>query len=343
VEVQDPQSHGVATIPDGLSYDAQAGDRLAIIAAPANTVAMDVPLPFTVQARASDGVTPAGGVTVSYTVTEGQAALGCGQATCQVTTAVDGTATVMVQATNVSLAQVTASLTNGAKILAEFTGSAPPSISAITPNLYVAIGGSVTWQPQGLVLSNGVPAANEMVSWTSSSTRITPLSGSSMSGTNGIVTQQVQANSLADGDVIAVNACLPGSGPCAQFNVTAVHTETAILVPESGTNQTVMLPNELAPATVKVTDAVGHPMAGASVTFYETLVAWTPPCSQYGPCPNPPVLKQETVQGVSLADGTVSFTPLSISGQPSRLFVTAVTGTSSSLDFELQQYPAQAP
>ncbi|WP_446745583.1 IPT/TIG domain-containing protein [Silvibacterium acidisoli] len=343
VEVRDPQSWGVAMIPDGLSYDAQTGDALAIVTAPQNTVAMDVPLPFTVQARGSDGMTPAAGVTVSYTVTQGQAALGCGQATCEITTAGDGTATVMVQATTAVLAQVTASLTNGARILAEFTGGVPPSISAVTPNLYVAIGGAATWQPQGLVLSHGAPAANEMVSWTSASSRITTLSNTSTSGASGIVTQQVQVSSLAAGDVIPVNACLAESGSCAQFNVTAVHTETALLVPESGTNQEAVLPQGLAPVTIKVTDAVGHPMAGAPVTFYETLEGWTPACAQYGPCPTPPVLQQQTLQGMSVADGTVSFTPLSIPGQPSRLFVTAVTGSSSSLTFELQQYPEQGP
>jgi len=122
VQVHDPQTLGVAIIADGLSYDAQNGDELAIVTAPANTVALGVPLSFTVKAMNWNNQVPAAGVIVNYAVTYGSAALGCGQITCNVMTAGDGTATIPVSATSNSLAGVTASLSNGANIAAEFTG-----------------------------------------------------------------------------------------------------------------------------------------------------------------------------------------------------------------------------
>ncbi|HZD48691.1 MAG TPA: IPT/TIG domain-containing protein [Silvibacterium sp.] len=339
VEVQDPQTLGVAIIADGLSYDSQNGDELAIVTAPANTIAMGVPLPFTVRAMSWNNQSPAAGVTVSYSVAQGSAGLGCGESICSVTTAGDGTATMMVTATSAVLTRVTAALTNGANIAAEFTGGPAPAITAVTPNLYLAIGGTTQWNAQGLVLSNGQPVAGQPVKWIAMASGVSAPAAVSLSSANGIVTQQVNAGPLNSGDIVPVNACLMSGTSCAQFNVIAVHTQTAQLLAESGTSQTVAASASLAPVMLKVTDAVGHPMAGAVVTFYETLDVWTPPCHVHGACPPAPILEQQSVQAVSAADGTVMLSPLSIAGQASRLFVTAVTGQSATLKFELDKHP----
>ena len=161
VQVQDPQTLGIAVIEDGLSYQAENGDLLAVVTAPSGSVSMGVPLPFTVRALDETGQLPAAGVTVTFTVTEGAAALSCGAASCSAITAADGTATVFVSASSASLTQITASLTNGATTLAEFTGIAPPSIAAVTPSLYLAIGATVTWNAQALVLNNGSPMSGQ--------------------------------------------------------------------------------------------------------------------------------------------------------------------------------------
>ncbi len=339
VQVQDPQTLGVAIIADSLSYDAQNGDELAIVTAPANTVALGVPLPFTVKAMNWNNQFPAAGVTVNYAVTEGSAALGCGQTACSVTTAGDGTAMILVSATSNSLAQVTASLSNGANIATEFTGGVPPAISAITPNLFLAIGATAQWNPQGLVLNNGVPASGAVVTWTPSASGVSVPTTDSLSSSDGIVTQQIAAGPLNAGDVIPVNACLMNATTCAQFTVVAVHTQTAQLIPETGTGQTIAATDDFAPVTLEVTDAVGHAMAGAVVTFYETLDEWTPPCPAHGVCPPAPLLEQQTTQATSATDGTVTLAPLSIAGQPTRLFVTAVTGVSATLNLELDKHP----
>ncbi len=339
VEVQDPQTLGVTLIADGLSYDAQNGDALAIVKAPASAIPMGVPVPFTVRAMNWNNQSPAAGVTVSYSITEGSAALGCGQSVCSATTAGDGTATVMVSATSTGLTHVTAALTNGANISAEFTGQAAAAISAITPNLYLAIGETTQWSPQGLVLNNGQPLAGQTVTWIPLGTGVSAPSASSVSGANGIVTQQVTAGPLNAGDVIPVNACLAGGRSCAQFNVVAVHTQTAQLLSESGTSQIVAASASLSPVVLEVRDAVGHPMAGAVVTFYETLDAWTQHCPAHGACPVAPVLERTSLQASSAVDGTVVLTPLSIPGIASRLFITAVTGENAVLSFEIDKHP----
>jgi hypothetical protein len=339
VEVQDPQTLGLTIIADGLSYNAQNGDELAIVTAPTNSVAIGVPIPFTVKAMNWGNQAPAAGVSVSYTVTRGSAALGCGQTVCTAMTAGDGTATVTVSASSTALAQVTASLTNGASIAAEFSGQASPTITAITPNLYLAIGGTSPWNPQGLVLNNGVPVAGKTVNWDPMASGVNAQATASVSAADGVVTQKLMAGPLNEGDVVPVNACLAGGSACAQFNVVAVHKQTAQLVAESGTSQTVAATETFAPVVLEVTDAIGHPMAGAVVTFYQTLVAWTLSCSVHGACPPAPVLAQVSSQLVSGPDGMVTLAPLSITAEPSRLYVTAVVGESATLDFELDKHP----
>jgi len=339
VQVQDPQTLGVTIIADGLSYNAQNGDQLSIVTAPANTVSIGVPYPFTVRVMDWDDQAPAAGVTVTYSVAEGSVALGCGNSTCSVTTVGDGTATLMVSATSGSLARVVATLSNGATITSEFTGGIPPAISAITPNLYIAIGASVQWNPLALVQNNGSPASGAVVTWTPSTSGVSAPTSDSLSGSNGIVTQQLAAGPLNSGDVVPVNACLADGSACAQFDVVAVHTQTAQLVAQSGTSQTISVTQSLAPVVLEVTDAVGHPVAGAVVTFYETLNGWTPPCPAHGACPPAPLLRQQTVQATSGTDGTVILLPISMPGIPSRLVVTATSGQSAVISCELDIEP----
>ena len=49
-----------------------------------------------------------------------------------------------------------------------------------------------------------------------------------------------------------------------------------MLTAVSGAGQTISANEMPVPAVLRVTDAVGHPMAGGAVTFYETLKQWTP-------------------------------------------------------------------
>lgn len=339
VQVQDPQTLGIAVMADALSYGAQNSDTIAIVTAPSGSVAPGAPLPFTV--AVASGATPAYGATVTFTVTQGVATLACGQPSCSVVTANNGVATLEVAAESTSTAAVTATLTNGASVSTAFTAASAPTtaISALTPALYLAAGASAQWTPQGLVLINGAPAANAVVTWTPVTSGVTAPTTASLSGTNGIVTQQLAAGPLNPGAVVPVNACLTSSGGCAQFNVISVSPATAQLTAIAGIERIVPTSQAFAPVALEVTDPVGHPLAGAVLTFYETLDAWTPPCPAGSACPPAPVIQQQSVQLTSGSDGIIVLNPISSSSAPVRLYITAVTGNSALLNFELEQHP----
>ena len=339
VAIQDPQTLGVAVIADGLSYGAQNSDTIAIISAPSGSVTPGVPLAYTV--AVANGSTPAAGATVTYSVIQGSATLACGQPTCSVVTSANGSASLAVAASSTSSATVAATLSNGASVSTTFTpqSGASTSINPITPTLYLAAGATAQWTAAGLVLQNGSPAPNTAITWTPVTRGVTAPTSATLSGTNGIVTQQLSAGPIPAGITVPVNACFSSGTTCAQFNVVSVAPSTAQLTPIAGIAQNIPSTQPFAPIVLQVTDPLGNPLAGAIVTIYETLDAWTPACAAQAACPPAPLIQQQSQQLISAADGTVTFNPIAASGQPDRLFITAVTGSSAILNFGLTQYP----
>jgi hypothetical protein len=340
VTVTDPATFGSASILDGLSYDAFGSDQIGIMHGPSGVISQDVPTPFIVQVKAADNVTPAANVAVTYSVHQGAAKLGCGAATCSVTTNGAGMATMMLSATSSQATQVMAALTNGASVLAEFSGSTAPVIAAVTPALYVAIGAQVSWQPTAIVLNGGSAASGAGVTWTATTAGISVQGASSSTNAAGQTSTTITAGPLAAGTTATVNAC-QASAPasCATFTVNAVHTETASLTGISGAGQNLAASATPVPVVLEVTDAVGHPLAGATVNFYETLSAWQPSCPVTGVCPARQTLATQTVTVASDANGMVTLTPLTGGGQPTSLMVNATTGLQSSLIFSIVQHP----
>jgi hypothetical protein len=337
LEVEDPQTLGVAIIADGLAYEAQNGDALTILTAPSGTIPEAVPVDYTVRALGTD-MSAAAGVPVMFAVTGGSAELGCGSATCTVVTNADGVATLAVTPDSTTLAQVTASLATGAKILAEFTGAPPSTMYAMTPNLYVAIGGSTSWSPQAMVLANGQPLAGGQVLWQAASPGIT-VGSPSTTNNSGVAAGQVTVSPQIGTDAGTLQACLVSTTTCVTFNVVPVHLETAEIHPVSNTAQSVGASQVLAPVVLEATDAIGRPMAGATVSFHQTMFEWTPACVGSESCPSPPVLGEQTVDVVSASDGTVRFTPMANHGAPVRIVVQAAVGPNATYAFELEQAP----
>jgi hypothetical protein len=342
VTIADPITGGWTTIEagasGGLSYDAGSGDEIGIVTAPQNAVPIGVPIPFIVRTVGGDGTTPAAGLAVTYTVTEGSALLGCGQTACTTTTGGDGQAAITVTAQNSSPAAVTASLKNGARIVAQFAGATPPAIAAVSGSLYLGAGAIFNWSPQAIVLSRGVPYAGQTVTW-SASGAATVAASSTTSDTNGIAWTQVTAGPLIADASATVSACLEGGASCASFVIAGVNPETATLAADGGTEQSVGINDAVAPVGVRVVDAAGHAMAGGIVTFYETLRQWTPACAAMGPCPQGAVLAQQTVQAVSDTDGLVTLNPLTQGGVATRLTVLAVTGYAGTLNISIERHP----
>jgi len=346
VTVTDTVTAGWATIEGssatGLSYDAGSADQLRTLTAPVNAVSIGVPLPFTVQAFAVNGTTPAAGISVTYTVTQGEAGLGCGHASCTVTTLGDGTASLAVTATNATMALVTASLSNGSSVLTTFIGAAPPEIAAVGGTLYLAAGSVFDWTPRALVLSQGLPYPGQTVDWSGGAeTAVSAIA--TISDLSGIAWTQVTVGPLLISAATSVTACLAGAalnGPgCTGFNIAGADPSFAALTGVSGISQILGPGDTLVPVIVQTTDLAGHPIAGQVVTFYETLSQWTPPCADSGSCPAAPALQRLTVQAVSSVAGMVSLSPLTDGIVPTQLTVLAVTGKSATLMISVERHP----
>jgi hypothetical protein len=338
VEVDDePLFYASAVIPDGISYDAGTGDALTIVTAPSGTVPVGVPEPFTVTALGPD-LSPAGGVTVTYTVTSGPATLGCGQQVCAVAATGDGRATMSVTATGSALSIVTASLTNGNSLQAQFTGGTPPTLAAVTPQLSLAAGATFIWTVQALALANGAPASGQSVVW-QSATGIAAPGSAVTTGANGMAAQRLTVGPLAEGQQVSISACINGTSACVSFTALGARPEYGVLEAVSGTSQSLSSSGTPAQITLRLLDMNSNPMAGGTVSLYQALYAWSPPCAPHAVCAQGALLGAQSSTATSAVDGTVSFTPASMPGVATNLVGIAASGNTSTVDVVIEQHP----
>ena len=340
VEVDDePVFYAAAVIPGGVSYDAGTGDALTLDNAPSNTVPIGVPIPFTVTAL-DPSLAPAPGVTVIFSVTNGSATLGCGSPTCAVTAAGDGRATMNVTAVNGTWSIVTASLSNGSSLQAQFAGGTPPVLAAITPQLSLAAGTTFNWTVQALVLSNGSPAGNQSVMWQTAMSGIAPqgLVGA-LTSSNGVATNTLTVGPLAEGQQVSINACLNGTSQCVAFTAYGARPEYAILKEVSGTSQSLAesgTPDEI---VLRLLDMDGNPMAGGTVALYQALYAWSPPCAPPVVCALGVRLATQSATAISAVDGTVIFAAASLSGVATNLIGLAASGNTATVNIAIEEHP----
>ena len=340
VEVDDlPIFYAAAIVSGGVSYDAGTGDSLTLVTAPANTVPIGVPLPFTVVALGSN-LAPAGGVTVTYSVTSGAATLGCGSTICPVTSTGDGFATLTVTPVNTTPAVVTVSLSNGASLQAHFTGGTAPVLTALAPMLSVAAGATVSWTTQALVLNNGVPMSGQAVAWQTTASGITAQdSTAAITNGSGIATKTLTVGPLAEGQQAISTACVNGTSNCANFTATGARPAYAYLEPIYGTAQSLAVAGTPAQIVLRLRDMNGNPMAGGAVTLYQALYAWAPPCPPHGRCAAAQLLATQVSTAVSALDGTVSFAPASLPSVPTLMVGLAATGNTSTVSIGIERHP----
>jgi len=339
VEVDDlPIFYASTIISGGISYDSGNRDSLTLNSAPSGTIPIGVPIPFTVTAL-SPALSPVSGVTVTFTVASGNATLGCGATVCSVHTTGDGIATTNITAPAAGPSVVIASLSNGASLQSHFTGGTPPTLAALTPMLSVAAGSTVDWTTQALALNNGSPAPGQTVAWQSASTIRPNGAPAATTNTSGIAAKSLAVGPLDKGQQITSAACLNGTTQCVTFTALGARPEYAYLESVSGTSQNLPVSNTPGQITLRVRDMNGNPMAGGTVTFYQALYAWTPPCPPHGRCAQSQLLATQTSTATSTLDGSVSFVPASIPGVPTRLNGLAVTGNSSTLTVVIEQHP----
>jgi hypothetical protein len=339
VEVDDlPAFYAAAIVSGGVSYDSGTGDSLTLVAAPMNTVPLSTPIPFTVTALGSD-LAPAGGVTVIYAVTSGTATLSCGLPVCSVTATGDGRATMNVTAVDGTWSIVTASLTNGASLQAQFAGGTPPTLAALTPQLSLAAGSTVTWTVQALVLSKSAPIAGQSVAWQTSAAGIVAQgSTAALTSSSGIASKSLTVGPLSEGQVATINACVNGTSTCVSFSAIGARPEYAILEPVSGTSQSLTLEATPAAISLRLYDMDGNPMAGGTVAYAQALYAWAPPCAAHTVCAPGNLLATQTATATSAIDGSVSFVPATLPGVATELVGLAASGNSATVAVGIEQH-----
>jgi hypothetical protein len=340
VEVDDqPVFYAAAIIPGGVSYNSGTGDALTLVTAPSNTVPIGVPLPFTVTAL-DPTLAPGPGVTVIYTVTSGTATLACGLPICSVTAGGDGRASINVTAVDGMWSIVTASLTNGSSLQAQFAGGTPPVLAALTPQLSLAAGATFTWTVQALVLSNGVPLGNQSVAWQTSPTGISAQgTTAALTTSSGIAQETLAVGPLAEGQQVSIDACLNGISQCVAFTAFGARPEYAILKPVSGVSQSLAASGTPSQIALRLLDMDGNPMAGGTVALYQALYAWTPPCAPHAVCAQGALLSTQAGTSISAVDGSVAFIPASLPGVATNLFGLAASGDTATVPIAIEQHP----
>jgi hypothetical protein len=336
VEVDDlPIYYASTVIAAAVGYGSDSTDALTLLTAPMGLVPVGVPQPFTVTALAAN-LAPAGGDTVLFTVISGTATLGCGANTCAVTASGDGRATMNVTAIDDTWSIVTTSLNNGSSLQAQFGGTPPPSLASLTPMLSLAAGATVSWTTQALALSGGLPASGRTVTWQTTS-GLTASGSSATTNSSGIAQLTLTAGPLAEGQTVTAKACLNGS--CVTFTAFGARPEYASLEAVSGVTQNLYAQATASPIILRVLDMDGNPMTGATVTLYQALYAWSPPCGLQGPCEEGALLSSNSSTATSALDGSVSFTPASLPGVATDLLGLAVTGNTGSVNIAIEQGP----
>ena len=348
VEVDDlPIFYAAAIVSAGLSYDSGTGDALSLNTAPMNTVPTGVPIPFRVTAYAPPAstvngivLTPAGGVTVIYTVTSGTATLACGLPVCSVTSTGDGRATMNVTAVDGVWSIITASLTDGSSVQAQFGGGTPPVLASITHQLSLAAGATFNWTVQAIVLNNGQPMGGQAVAWQTSATGFTGLgSTAAITNSSGLATRELTVGPLAEGQTATINACLNGTSQCVSYTAFGARPEYAALEAVSGTDQSLAVSGTPSQITLRLLDMDGNPMAGGNVALYQALYAWAPPCAEHAVCPPSNLLATQAAIATSAIDGTVVFSPASLPGVATSLLGLAASGNTATINVAVEQHP----
>jgi hypothetical protein len=284
---------------------------------------------------------PAGGVTVIYTLTAGTAKLACGLPVCSVTATDDGRATMNVTAVDGTWSIVTASLTNGSSLQAQFAGGTPPTVAPLASRLSLAAGATFSWTVQALVLSGGAPLANQSVAWqTPSGGGIVPQGPlAALTNSAGLATKTLTVGPLSEGQTVSINACLNGTGQCVSFTAFGARPQYVLLQPISGTSQTLAASATPSQIALRLLDMDGNPMAGGTVALYQALYAWSPPCASHTVCTQGALLATQASTATSTVDGSATFIPVSLSGVATNLIGLAASGNTATVPIAVQQHP----
>jgi hypothetical protein len=160
-----------------------------------------------------------------------------------------------------------------------------------------------------------------------------------VTSSSGIATKTLSVGPLTRGQQATSTACVNGTTQCVSFTVLGARPEYAYLEAVAGTVQSIATsatPNQI---TLRLRDMDGNAMAGGTVTLYQAVYAWAPPCPPHGRCAAAQLLATQSSTATSALDGSVSFAPASLPGIASTVVGLAATGNSSTMSVAIEQHP----
>lgn len=340
IVVHDLVTGSSTTMTGALSYRAPQPE-LTLLSAPSSEVVAQTtdPTPFAVKALAADGTTPLPGVSISLSSNSGQVRFeACGNTACTLSTDASGRVTTLVTplasgtfALNAvsNIGSVTSTLTVIPRI---------QTVTALNPEIFLAQKAVLTWTPQVSLSDNGATTTGVAVQWSSPSGSVTFNPTQSLANQQSIAQTTATAGPFAGSSQTTASACA-WSTICGTFTINSISDGALRLSIVSGAAQSISPSATFAPVILQVSDPDGHPVAGASVTIYQTVEPWLPLCPPRGRCPIAPIYQSSSTTLISGLDGTIQVSPLEVPGTPERTHLAAATGASGFLTLNLRKHP----
>ena len=357
ITLTDSTTGASTTMSDALTYGAAASDNITLIytgnsQTPVGTQAAK---PVIVRVVAADGATAVPGATVGWTTTNSLQLSACGGATsCSVTTDQSGSAATWLTPAALGAATVTATLAPGvyspAKSVTATVNAIGSSsdIGAVTPNLRISQGATVTLPLMVRAVSNGVPRTGIQINYAVMTGSGTLGAASAATNSSGYSSVNLTLNQIVV--ETRVSACVaPSNAPCAIFYADPVPLSQQKLQPVSGSGQ-VSTGQAFQPIIVRVTDSAtpANAVIAAPVLFQTTVLrpggtspgvgdGETNPLNPFQPV----ILHIAQSTGLSDVNGFANIVPSRSSfSPPVEVDVWAAAGTAALLDFPLQVLPA---
>jgi hypothetical protein len=124
-----------------------------------------------------------------------------------------------------------------------------------------------------------------------------------------------------------------------RFTALGARPEYAVLEAVSGTKQSLAASGTPAQIVLRLLDINSNPMAGGTVSLYQALYAWSPPCAPHAVCTQGTLLAAQSSTAISAVDGTVNFVPASMPGVATNVVGVAASGNTSTVSVAIEQHP----
>jgi hypothetical protein len=357
ITITDPVSTASSSLIGALTIGAAATDQIILVQGsnPPTPVGTQATYPVIVQVMAADGVTPVSGATIAWSATNNATLSACsGASACSVTTDESGLASSWMTPEAAGGATITATLAPGAynptqSVATTLVAISPASgIGVTTPYLWVAQGASVSIPLTARVVSNGAPQSGAIINFVVNQGTGSLSAASATTNSSGYATVTLTLTNFTAN--VQLSACVaPANSPCQSIYGNAVAASMLQLQPVAGADQ-VIVGQAFQPLTVRVTDFATppNPVLGAAVAFQSFILR--PASNDPIVIPGEPIVTQPGMpvflggsQGSVLSDsnGLASVLPSAVPFTGLlEVEITASTGTSATLQFAMESFPA---